>query len=218
MASTRASSVYDRLHKDILTGQLKPGERLRLKELIDTYKTGNSPLREALNRLSSNGLVVREENRGFSVPNVSLEELEELVRTRCWLEERALRESIANGNQAWEEHLVLAFHWLKQAYEKRQDGQYDDALWAEYHSGFHHSLLAACGSRLLLEYCDQLQARTYRYRNLGEVVKYRHKHEQDEHVAIYNATLERDADKAADLLKQHFWATFEVLRDSGHFD
>ena len=218
MASTRASSVYDRLHKDILTGELKPGERLRLKELIDTYQTGNSPLREALNRLSSNGLVVREENRGFSVPDVSLEELEELVRTRCWLEERALRESIANGDQAWEEHLVLAFHWLKQAYEKRQAGEYDDGLWAEYHSGFHNRLLAACGSRLLLEYCDQLQARTYRYRNLAEVMEYRHKHEQDEHTAIYNATLERDADKAVERLKSHFWATFEVLRDSGHFE
>ena len=218
MASTRASSVYDRLHKDILTGQLRPGERLRLKELIDTYQTGNSPLREALNRLSSNGLVVREENRGFSVPDVSLGELDELVRTRCWLEEIALRESIEHGDQAWEEHLVLAFHWLKQAYDKRKDGQFDDERWAEYHNGFHVALLSACGSSLLLDFCDQLQARTYRYRNLAEVMEYRHQHEQAEHTAIYNATLERDADTAVEILKQHFWATFEVLRDSGRFE
>lgn len=64
MTPTQASSVYERLHRDILTGRLQPGERLRLKELIKVYETGNSPLREALNRLASNGLVVREENRG----------------------------------------------------------------------------------------------------------------------------------------------------------
>lgn len=218
MASTRASSVYDRLHNDILTGELKPGERLRLKDLIDTYQTGNSPLREALNRLSSNGLVVREENRGFSVPRVSLGELEELTRTRCWVEERALRESIALGDQAWEEKLVLAFHWLKQAYEKRQVGEFDDVRWAEYHNGFHVGLIAACGSEMLIEFCNQLQARTYRYRNLAEVMAYRHEHEQDEHEAIYNATLERATEKAVELLKSHYWATFEVLRDSGHFN
>ena len=57
--STQASSVYDRLKDDILTGQLKPGVKLRLKDLIEKYDTGNSPLREALNRLSANGMVVR---------------------------------------------------------------------------------------------------------------------------------------------------------------
>ena len=65
--STQASTVYDRLHDDILTGKLEPGLKLRLKDLIEKYDTGNSPLREALNRLSANGMVVREENRGFRV-------------------------------------------------------------------------------------------------------------------------------------------------------
>ena len=58
------------------------------------YDVGNSPLREALNRLSENGMVVREENKGFRVAPASEEELKELIRTRCWLEEIALRESI----------------------------------------------------------------------------------------------------------------------------
>ncbi len=82
--STQASSVYDRLQTDILTGKLKPGVKLRLKDLIEQYDTGNSPLREALNRLSANGMVVREENRGFRVPPASTKELMELTRTRCF--------------------------------------------------------------------------------------------------------------------------------------
>ncbi len=66
--STQASTVYDRLQDDILTGQLKPDRKLRLKELIEIYDTGNSPLREALNRLSANGLVVREETVASAYP------------------------------------------------------------------------------------------------------------------------------------------------------
>ena len=53
--STQASSVYDRLYEDILTGDLKPGQKLRLKDLIEKYDTGNSPLREALNLLQGTG-------------------------------------------------------------------------------------------------------------------------------------------------------------------
>ena len=62
---TLASAVYDRLLEDILNGSLEPGLKLRLQALKKQYDVGNSPLREALNRLSVNGLVVREENKGF---------------------------------------------------------------------------------------------------------------------------------------------------------
>lgn len=219
MSSTQASSVYDRLQQDILTGQLKPGERLRLKDLIEVYATGNSPLREALNRLSSQGLVVREENRGFSVPIASLSELEELIRTRCWLEEIALRESIANGDQAWEEALVLAFHWLKQAGEgKKDDSTETSSEWATHHRGFHRALLSACNSEILLDFCDQVQARTYRYRNLAEVVEYRDRHELDEHTDLYNAVLEKDAEKAVALLHKHYEVTMRILSATGRFE
>lgn len=218
MSSTQASSVYDRLQQDILSGQLKPGERLRLKDLIEVYATGNSPLREALNRLSSQGLVVREENRGFSVPVASRIELEELIRTRCWLEEIALRESIANGDQAWEEALVLAFHWLRQADEgKKTDGKGTSNEWAGYHKGFHRALLSACNSEILLDFCDQIQARTYRYRNLAEVVEYRDRHELGEHTDLYNAVLAKDAEKAVALLHKHYEVTLKILSETGRF-
>jgi DNA-binding GntR family transcriptional regulator len=219
MTPTQASSVYDRIQQDILTGRLKPGERLRLRDLIDAYDTGNSPLREALNRLSSNGLVVREENRGFSVPYTSLGELEELIRTRCWLEEIALRESIANGDAEWEERLVLAFHWLKQAYEKRKgdgNGVHDEC--SKYHKGFHRTMLSACNSEILLEFCDQLQARTYRYRNLAEVVEHRDRHELEEHSQLHDAVLARDTEKALEKLHQHYKVTLEILSESGRFE
>ena len=219
--STRASSVYDRLQADILMGELKPGEKLRLKDLIDRYDTGNSPLREALNRLSAKGMVVREENRGFRVPPAQREELEELTRTRCWLEEIGLRESIAHGDSEWEERIVLAFHWLKRAaHREATEGEqpYSKQVWEAHHQDFHIALISACGSDILLRYCAELHQRSYRYRNLAEVVEYRGMHELEEHQALQDAVLNRDTDLAVELLWKHYEVTSRILIESGRFD
>ena len=217
--STRASSVYDRLRSDILTGKLKPGHKLRLKDLIEQYDTGNSPLREALNRLSANGMVVREENRGFRVPPASTDELMEITRTRCWLEEIALRESIKNGDSEWEERIVLSFHWLARAARSKDEAAKSTSPeWEEHHREFHLALISACNSSILIGFCAELHQRSFRYRNLAEVVEYRDRHELEEHEELQQAVLSRDADKAVELLKKHYTVTSEILVESGHFD
>jgi len=217
--STQASTVYDRLQADILSGELKPGRKLRLKELIEIYDTGNSPLREALNRLSANGMVVREENRGFRVPPASTAELNELTRTRCWLEEIALRESIANGDVDWEERIVLAYHWLSRAAQSAElEARHTSPEWEEHHREFHVALISACNSNILIDFCAQLQRRTFRYRNLAEVVAYRDRHELEEHRELQQAALGRDADLAVDLLTKHYTITSEIVLSSDRFD
>ena len=217
--STRASSVYDRLRTDILTGKLQPGAKLRLKDLIKQYDTGNSPLREALNRLSANGMVVREENRGFRVPPAGKIELQDLTQTRCWLEEIALRESIANGDSEWEERIVLAFHWLARAARStRESDRHTSPEWEDHHREFHLALISACNSDILIDFCSELAQRSFRYRNLAEVVEYRDRHELEEHDELQQAVLNRDADLAVDLLKKHYRITSDILLDSGRFE
>jgi len=217
--STRASTVYDRIHDDILTGKLRPGAKLRLKDLIERYDTGNSPLREALNRLSANGMVVREENRGFRVPPASAEELEELTRTRCWVEEIALRESIANGDTDWEERVVLTYHWLtRSAAMKNESSNTTSSEWEAHHREFHQALISACNSNILMKFCAELSQASFRYRNLAEVVEYRQGHEHEEHRQLQEAVLNRDADLAVSLLKKHYTITAEILVASGRFE
>jgi DNA-binding GntR family transcriptional regulator len=217
--SNQASSAYERLEQDILTGHLKPGERLRLKELIETYNTGNSPMREALSRLSARGLVVREENRGFSVPHASKDSLMELLRTRCWLEEIGLRESIATGGGDWEEGIVLAFHWLSQSTNSSDtiNGR-KSPEWSKHHQGFHMALISACNSSILIDFCTQLQGRSFRYSNLAKISKYAGRDELDEHREIKDATLNRDAELAVSNLQKHYTTTLEILLASDRFD
>ncbi len=215
-AETLASRVYQRLLDDIINGRLRPGSKLRLHALKEQYEVGASPLREALNRLSANGMVQREENKGFRVSPASSEELMELIRTRCWVEGLALRESMLHGDDAWEEGIVLACHRLSRA--KRATGEdrgRTDPGWETLHRRYHLSLLSACNSGILLGYCAQLHEQTLRYQNLGSVAAYRDRHELDEHLAIRDAVLDRDADKAVDLLTAHYRVTGEIVLASG---
>ena len=69
-----------------------------------------------------------------------------------------------------------------------------------------------------MDFCAELAQRSFRYRNLAEVVKYRDRHELDEHRELQDAALERDADRAVDLLKKHYTVTSKILIDSGRFD
>lgn len=211
---TLASSVYHALLDDILAGKLIPGHKLRLQALKNDYNVGNSPLREALNRLSANGMVVREENKGFRVSPASISELQELIRTRCWLEEIALRESIRNANDQYDERIVLAYHRVSKL-TLSNGSSYSSPEQENKHREFHQSLISACNSKILLKYCEQLHEQTLRYRNLAAVVQYREGHEGDEHRAIRDAVLERKADIAVDLLTSHYKITAEIVISSG---
>lgn len=208
--TTLTSAVYERLRRDILVGRLAPGEKLRIDALRTTYEVGASPLREALNRLSAEGLVLREDQRGFRVAPVSLDDLKELTRTRCWVNELALRQSIARGDPAWEERVVLTHHRLARTPAYSEASSKLDSEWERRHREFHAALISACGSRWLTAFCESLfdQADRYRYLSL-----YAHEHRDfiGEHRAIMEATLARNADLAARLLAQHITKTAELV-------
>ena len=211
---TMASSVYEALLQDIVRGKLRPGHKLHLHTLKADYNVGNSPLRDALNRLSSNGMVVREENRGFHVSPASIAELQELVKTRCWLEEVALRESIDNADDEYDERIVLAYHRLCKASQKQDQGVISSELEAR-HSEFHQALISNCNSKFLEGFCSQLRDQTLRYRNLAAVIAYRESNEEKEHQTIRDAIFARDADQAVKLLHAHYHMTAEIVISSG---
>jgi DNA-binding GntR family transcriptional regulator len=214
-AGTLASSVYDRLRDDILSGALPPDDKLRTEALRERYGVGNSPLREALNRLSADGLVTREDQKGFRVAAASRVDLEELVKTRCWLEEIALRQSIENGGDAWEEAVVLQYHRLSRVRRSSSEDEYVvNFEWEARHRAFHLALLSACGSRWLMQYCAQLNDQADRYRQLAIVVSYPKRNELTEHEAIMRAATTRDADEAVRLLLGHYDRTAGIIKNS----
>ena len=217
-AATLSSSVYEQLRGDILSGALPPGEKLRVEFVRERYQAGNSPVREALSRLSSEGFVERREQRGFFVAATSLEELQELTRTRCWVEEKALRESIANHSQHWEEQLVIAYHRMKRTprFTEGSDSE-GNPDWERCHRDFHYCLISNCGSRLLVDFCMDLADLAYRYRQVAVATKPNRK-AGDEHELIFNAVLNGDADEAVRCLTDHYHNTAGIILESMESD
>src|SRR5882724_9344818 len=104
--------TYRRIRADIVFGKLAPGEKLKLDRLREDYGASVSTLRELLNRLSSEGLVVAEGQRGFEVATVSAQNLRELAALRLLLETHALMQSFHAGDVDWEGRVVSAHHKL----------------------------------------------------------------------------------------------------------
>lgn len=213
-AATRATSLYDQLRADLLGGEREPGSKLAIEALAERYETSATPLREALNRLVSDGLVERREQRGFVVAGISAADLAEITQTRCWLEEIALRESIAAHTTAWEEGLVLAHHRLAQAPRSLSDSRFEDnPAWEPLHRAFHRALIAGCGSRWMLAFCEQLADQHHRYRRLSAPRAFAKRAVKSEHQQLMDAALAGRADEAVGLLKTHFERTAKIIRD-----
>jgi DNA-binding GntR family transcriptional regulator len=213
-STTMATATYARMRRDIISGDLAAGQRLRIREICHRYGASLSPVREALNRLSAEQLVVLNDQRGFTVAGASKNELVELTRTRIWLNELALRRSIKLGGQEWEEAVLVAFHRLSRVPRFISgDGQMlkINPEWDAPHRAFHASLLAACDSSLLRGYCEQLFDRADRYRNLARAMVLADRPDLDEHHPIMRAAIERRADEAVELLTAHVSTTTDII-------
>jgi DNA-binding GntR family transcriptional regulator len=210
--TTLASAVYDRLRRDILHGDLAPGYKLRIESLCQRYAAGGSPVREALSRLSADGLVNRREQRGFHVASATADDLVELTRTRCWLEEIGLRESMRHAAPEWEEGIVVALHRLARVPRSTSPAAYrENPEWEQLHRAFHRALIAGCESRWLRNFCEQLADQAYRHRQLAVQRVYPKRKEGDEHHAIADAVLGRDPDTAVKLLTEHYRLTADII-------
>lgn len=210
-SSTLAGSVYARLRQDIISTKLKPGSRITINELCDLYQVSLSPAREALNRIMSEGLIRQSESRRLQIAPLTAEDLDELTRTRCWLNETGLRQSIVHGDAAWEERVVISCYRLSRIPRYVEGAEPDrNPEWEAAHRVFHESLISACNSKWLIGFCQQLFDAAERYRYLARVSAVTRPRHQDEHSRIMKAATARDADLAVKLLTEHFRRTSEL--------
>ena len=196
------SSTYQQIKRDIIFGDLKPGNKLKLDGLRQRYAASMSTLRETLSRLASEGFVEAKDQRGFFVTPVSPEDLVEIANLRVLLECHALRLSVKNGDTDWEGNLVAAHHKLHLMEQKLLAG--DDSHkedWKRYDWEFHLALIAACGSRNLLSLHSVLYDKYLRYQML--VLTYRGAEAVEEHRQMFEQALARDVEGSSKTLRQH---------------
>lgn len=207
---TRTSEVYNVLRRDILECRLKPGARLRSDELRLQYEIGLSPLREALMKLASDGLVVLEEHKGFRVAPVSKSDLLDITFLRKEHDSMGIKLSIEKGGDRWEANIVAALHELRRRDKIGADGLVD-AEWEVRHRAFHYSLVAACGSPWLLHFRDLLYDQADRYRRLAVQYLSAPRDDVAEHQELANAVLERNVDASIFLVRRHLDRTIQIV-------
>ena len=200
--------AFQRLRHDVLTGTFAGGTKLKVEELQTAYGFSSSPLREALSRLSQEGLVRADERRGFRVAALSPEDLGDITRMRLMLDVQALHEAIEHGDDAWEAAIVAAYYRLEKVESRLPEGPVIlDEEWSTLHRDFHAALLAACPSQRQLAWSASLFDQAERYRRFSARYRKAARRKSNEHKRIMDATLRRDAETACALLSDHILGT-----------
>lgn len=212
---TLTEAAYGSLRRDIIRGLRSPGERLRIERLKQIYEVGPTPLREALQRLSADGLVLALGNRGFSVAPLDITEFEDLNIARTAVEKEALRLSLARGCDDWEAGVVSAAYRMRKA-DAALASSAEQTLgqWEATNEAFHHAMVAACGSNWLLRIRKSLHDQCERYRRASVDLRRAERDLMSEHHAIAEAVLARDTEAACALTAAHYATTAADLAES----
>jgi GntR family transcriptional regulator, carbon starvation induced regulator len=191
-------SGYQRIRSDIIFGVLTPSGRLKLDSMKEEYGVSVSTLREILNRLASEGFVVAEAQRGFEVAPVSIQNLRELAQLRIVLEHHAMTESFRSGDMEWEGRVVSAHHKLAATERAILSAGDDPELRKRYDGEFHQALISSCGSRELMRTHAVVFDKYFRY-----ALQYRGSATVEQHRALLECALKRDAQAAKSILTDH---------------
>ena len=211
--STLGGHVYEQVRGAILSGRLRPGQRLKVSEQATQYKVSLNVVREALNRLTGEQLVRAEPQVGFAVTELSLEDLTDLVDVRLAIEATALEWSIEHGDMVWESQVVAAHYRLANT-PMTAEGEsgpltYD---WIRAHSEFHAGLLSGHSSRRMHDITATLSDAAELYRRWSLPLATRDL--LGEHTEIMQATLARDTKRAVKALSTHIEKTRDTIMEN----
>ena len=216
--STLAMKVYDEIHKDIRSGELPPEQHLKTDLLKSKYRTGTSPLREALARLASESFVTATGKSGYKVSPISTYDYEQLIGLRRYLEVKALKSSMILGDVDWEAGILVAYHRMANLTKQELDSEhlYNEKK-EEVHRNYHFALLASCESWWELKIISNLTNHIERYRRVLDITLNTSSSEyhevQNEHHLLMSAAIAKNFKEASFILDEHRKRTYKLIRE-----
>ncbi|WP_368680921.1 GntR family transcriptional regulator [Rhodococcus opacus] len=159
--SSKGDVAYGELRRLILSGELAPGSRLAQYELADSLKMSITPLREAIRRLSSEGLVEMDSHRDVRVAQMSAQEARQLFEVRLSLDPTAAE--LAAARRTDQDILFMRSALSRLVPVTRQWGE--EGLQA--HREFHRALYVASHNDVLIRLLDDVWDKSDRYRRVG---------------------------------------------------
>lgn len=201
--------VFDTLRDEVLSGKLKPGDGLNTLALSKRLQVSRTPIREALNRLASIGLVEAEPHRGFFVKKLSVEEILEIYYIRATLSGACTRLAVRNIT----DEQVNTLHQLCEEMETSLS-ENDHHLMLDKNYIFHNTIFNAADSPRLENLVIQYYQLSEQYRALALELPGRYHEVCKEHRAIVDALAKRDADLAEKCEKEHQINTAKRIAES----
>jgi DNA-binding GntR family transcriptional regulator len=207
--SSLVDRAYQRLRALILSGQLAPRQELRQEVLAGKLGVSRTPLREALNRLASEGLIELRPHRSALVAEFSLHDLEQDYEARRIVEPAAARIAATRRDPEALAALGAALHTEDEAGN-------DIARRFEASRAFHRALVAAAGNRHLVRFVDELwggRIAPYFYGRQALMLD-RPSRDREEHAEIARLIAAGDPDGAARAVESHLLGALEKLRSA----
>ncbi len=190
--------VFNTLRQAILTGELKPGERLMEIRLADRLGVSRTPIREAIRKLELEGLVTMVPRKGAEVAQITEKSMNDVLEVRRALD--ALCAELACDRITEEELVGLkracdAFEQAVRTEDVKEIARADVAL--------HDIIVQATGNSRLIQLVNNLSEQMYRYR--FEYIKDFSQHERlvEEHRIIYEGIIRKDKETASRAAKMH---------------
>lgn len=195
--SASADEVYEKLKAMAIAFEFAPGVRINEVELARTLEVSRTPLREALNRLQSEGFFTRAAGKGFMARHFDAKEVYDIYEMRRILEGGAVRLAC---ERASDEQLEELARFVRESREVPHDSDAMELLGLD--EAFHERLALMTGNEEYRRCLININGRIRFFRWVDMQNGRRH-YTQNEHLAIVQALMRRDADEAARLTEAH---------------
>lgn len=203
--------MVSRLRQAILAAEFRPGEKLVSAQLEERFGVSQTPVREALQRLGSEGLVELSAQYGARVAPVSTRDMLEIYEVRMMLEPIAISRSLRASDAAYHSGLQETFGELSAVLRRKEADLWE---FERHHRAFHHALVAACDSRWILRMVSQLMDHSVRYRLLSWTPRGGPADILREHEGLFAAAEAGDVDSASALTYRHLRHTVDLVYDT----
>lgn len=196
--------AYDYIKKQIVSGALLPGDIVNEKELIQILEISRTPIREAVQRLAEERLVVVMPSRGTIVSHISVDDIRRIYEARKLIEPYVVRQSVGRADP----ERMLEF---RKIFEEQKEMHWQDTDWD---SEFHLYLAECAGNGFLWKTIQELMTQSMRVRVLSNEKKaQRLEQARQEHLDLIDAVLAGDRDMAEQAVLNHLIRSEEGYRD-----
>lgn len=202
--------AYSEIKERIIVAELTPNESIVEEALATELKISRTPLREALQRLEIEELVVRKTNGRLKVADVSVKEVEEIFLIRAMLEEIVVEQATLNAKERDISNLTHIVFMIEETFKT---ANIDDILY--YGSKFHTTIYELSENKTAIKMLNQLNDHVHRYQRLIPIQNAdRLKRSIIEHKQILELMKQGDKESAASLMKDHINNSLEFVRQA----